>query len=175
VLLCAEGNLGYEMRWVRFAVFICVVTVLQASIVDVIAVTGIKPDLLLILLVFFAVYCSSSEAIIISFVIGFAADIIASSMGPRIISFGLFGMALAYLHQVVAIRKMPYQAAAIFVTGLLAGTVTHLLTLLQGSPPASGVFVVLFWIPLYSAIVGPFLFLPSAWWMRIKTERFSRR
>jgi len=163
------------MRWVRFAVFICVVTVLQTSLVDVIAVTGIKPDLLLILLVFFAVYCSSSEAIIISFVIGFAADIIASSMGPRIISFGLFGTALAYLNRVIAIRRMPYQSLAIFVTGLLAGTLTSLLTLLQGSSPTSTMDILLFWIPLYSAVVGPFLFLPCAWWMRIKAVRFSRR
>jgi rod shape-determining protein MreD len=103
------------MRWFRFAVFISLVTILQAGLVDIIAVTtlNIKPDLLLILLVFFATYCNTSEAIITSFTIGFAADLIGSAMGSQIISFGLFGTALAYLHRVITIRKMPYQALAI--------------------------------------------------------------
>ncbi len=164
------------MRWFRFAVFISLVTVLQASLVDIIAVTrlNIKPDLLLILLVFFAIYCNLSDAIITSFVIGFAADIIGSAMGPKIISFGLFGTALAYLHRIIAIRKMPHQSLVIFITGLLAGAAALLLTLLKGEPVTHNIYTVLLGIPLYSSLVGPFLFLPSAWWMRIKTPRFSK-
>ena len=158
------------MRWFRFAVFISSVTVLQASLL---AYWNIKPDLLLILLVFFAIYCKTSEAIITSFTIGFAADIIGSAMGPQIISFGLFGTALAYLHRVIAIRKMPYQSAAIFIVGFLTGTLTHLLTLLKGQPAIPNTYIVLLATSLYSSIVGPFLFLPAAWWMRIKIHRFS--
>jgi len=165
------------MRWFRFAVFILVVMVLQASLVDVFAVTNVKPDLLLILLVFFAIYCNSSEAIITSFAIGFAADIIivGSVMGSRTISFGLFGTALAYLHRVIAIKKMHYQSLVIFVTGFLTSAMVHLLTLLKGSSATSGIYAALFGTPLYSCLVGPFLFLPSAWWMRIKTHRFGRQ
>ena len=164
------------MRWLRFAVFILIVTVLQASLLNIIAVTdlNIKPDLLLILLVFFAIYCNTSEAIITSFTIGFAADIIGPEMGPQIISFGLFGTALAYLHRVIAIRKMSYQSAAIFITGFLAGGVVYLLTYLKGQPTGSGIYAVLFGTSLYSALVGPFLFLLTGWWMRIKTHRSGR-
>ena len=165
------------MRWFRFAVFILAVTVLQASLLDIIAVTGwnIKPDLLLILLVFFAIYCNTSEAIITSFTIGFAADIIGSTMGPQIISFGLFGTALAYLHRVIAIRKMAYQSAAIFITGLLAGVVVLLLTYLKGQPTGANIYAVLLGTSLYSSLIGPFLFLLIGWWMRIKTHRPGRR
>jgi len=164
------------MRWFRFAVLILTVTVLQASMLDIIAVTGlnVKPDLLLILLVFFAIYCNTSEAIITSFTIGFAADIIGPAMGPQIISFGLSGTVLAYIHRVIAIRKMAYQSAAIFIIGLLAGVVAHLLTYLKGQPTGSNIYAFLLGTSLYSALLGPFLFLPSAWWMRIKTHRFGR-
>ena len=171
------------MRWLRFAVLITLVTVLQAGLVDIIAVTrlNIKPDLLLILLVFFAIYCNTSEAIITSFTIGFAADIIivGSAMGPRIISFGLFGAALAYLHRIIAIRKMPYQTLAIFITALLTAVLAHFLTILkltilEGEPTAQIIYAVLLGTSLYSALVGPFLFLPAASWMRIKTHRFSK-
>lgn len=159
------------MRWLRFAALLLVVTVLQAGLL---AHLNIRPDLLLILLVFFAIYCNTTEAIITSFAIGFAADIISSTMGPRIISFGLFGTALAYLHRVIAIRRMPYQSTAIFVVGLLAGALVYLLALLKGQSVTANIYTVLFGIPLYSAMAGPFLFLPSAWWMCIKTHRFSK-
>ena len=160
------------MRWFRFAVLILLATVLQASFF---ADLNIKPDLLLILLVFFAVYCDTSDAIICSFTIGFTADLIGRTMGPQMISFGLFGAALAYLNQVITIRKMTYQFFAIFITALLAGSVAFFLNFLKGEPTPPNIFAALFGIALYSAIVGPFLFLPSAWWMRIKIDRFSRR
>jgi len=158
------------MRWFRFAVLILVVTLLQAGLL---ANLSFKPDLLLILLAFFAIYCNTSEAIITSFTIGFAADIIGPEMGPQMISFGLFGTLLAYLHRVIAIRKMPYQVLVIFVIGFLGGALAHFLTSLKGEPTALNIST-LFWSSLCSGFVGPFLFLPSAWWMRIKTHRFSR-
>ncbi|MHC4623536.1 MAG: rod shape-determining protein MreD [Planctomycetota bacterium] len=158
------------MRWIRFAVLVLLAAVLQAGLLGHL---NEKPDLLLILLVFFAIHSNTTNGIITSFTIGFAADIIAPSiMGPQIISFGLCGAGLAYLQRFIAFRRMPYQAAAIFITALLAGLVARLLTLLRGEPAPP--CAVLFWTSLYSAIVGPFLFLPSAWWMQLKTRRFRR-
>lgn len=159
------GHTEGKMRWLRFAVLILTITVLQAGLL---AHLDIKPDLLLILLVFFAIYCNSFEAVITSFAIGFATDIIGPSIGPQVISFGLFGTLLSNLHRVIAIRKMPYQAAAIFVVGFLAGALAYFLAFLKGQPVAPNTYVVLLGTSLYSAIVGPFLFLPSAWWMRIR-------
>ena len=103
------------MRWFRFAFLILIATILQTSLIDIIAVTAadIRPNLLLILLVFFAVHCKSSDAIITSFTIGLAADIISPAMGPQIISFGLFGTLLTELHQTIVIRTKPYQSLAI--------------------------------------------------------------
>jgi rod shape-determining protein MreD len=158
------------MRWFRFALLILLVTLLQAGLLKNFET---KPDLLLILLVFFAVYSNRSDAVITSFTIGFAADIIAPVMGPQIISFGLFGTSLAYLNRVMAIRKMTYQGTAIFIISFLAGALAHFLTFLKGEPAAPNMYT-LFWTPLFSGFIGPFLFLPAAWWMRIKTQR-SRR
>jgi rod shape-determining protein MreD len=150
--------------------------VLQTSPVDVIAVTAlnIKPNLLLILLVFFAVHCTDTEVVITSFTIGFAADIIGPAMGPQIISFGLFGTLLADLRHFIAIKKVPYQSLAIFTTGILTTGLTFFLTFLKAEPIPANIRTHLFWTPLYSAILGPFLFLPSEWWMRITRRRIKR-
>jgi rod shape-determining protein MreD len=158
------------MRWFRFAVLILAATVLQASVFDG---WNIRPDLLLILMVFFSIHCNQKDAIITSFTIGFAADIIGSAMGPQIISFGFFGTLLSYLHGVIPIKKMPYQAIVIFISGVLTGVLSHLLTLLKGQPETANIYTSFLWIPLYSGIIGPFLFLPTAWLMRIKISRFK--
>jgi len=163
------------MRWFRFALLILAVTVLQKGLL---ARWSSKPDLLVILLVFFAIYYSTSDAIISSFTIGFAADLVGSPMpmGPQMISFGLFGTLLAYLHRVIAIKRMPYQALAIFATSVLIGTMTYLLAYLtKGESVGANIYAVVFLTSLYSSIVGPFLFLLIAWWMRIKINRFGRR
>jgi rod shape-determining protein MreD len=87
------------VQWLRFAVLLCVVTVVQAGLLEHF---DIRPDLLLVLLVFFAVYSDTSHAIITSFIIGLAADIIVigSLVGLKMVSFGLCGTLLAYLHRV---------------------------------------------------------------------------
>ena len=162
------------MRWFRFAVLILAATILQKGML---ARFGFKPDLLLVLLVFFAVHSSTSDAIISSFAIGLAADLMGSPMpmGPHTIGFGVCGTALAYLHRVVAIRKMPHQALAIFAASLLAGALTYLLAaLIQSEPLASNIYSVLFWTSVCSSIVGPLLFTPLAWCMNMKTNRLRR-
>jgi rod shape-determining protein MreD len=156
-------------------VAVLITTLMQASWVDAIAVTrlNVAPDLLLIVMVFFAVRCDPMEAIISSFVLGFAADIVATGfpMGPRIISFGLFGTGLSYMHRVITIRKMPHEALAILVVGFCAGGLAYLLALLAGRAPMHWGFGVLAGTSIYSAIVGPFLFLLLDWTMRIKSRR----
>ncbi len=167
------------MRWFRFAILLSLVTVLQASgLLNIIALppSSSIPNLLLILLVFFAIHSNTTNAIITSFVIGFAADIsIGSTMGSQTISYGLFGTALAYLHRVIAIRKVHYQAFAIFITAFMTDTLAHFLTLLRGQSNVSNVYSAILGKALYSAVVGPVFFLLTSWLMRIKTHRFGRR
>lgn len=164
------------MHWFRFVILLVIAAVLQAGLLDRIAITelNVKPDLMIILLVFFAVYCNSFDAIITSFAIGFAADLIGPTIGPGIIGFGLLGTLLAHLHRIIAVRKMIYQGVAIFVISVLSGLLIHLLNLVKSQQAIPHLYAAIFWTALYSAITGPFLFLPTVWWMRIKTNRFIK-
>jgi rod shape-determining protein MreD len=163
------------MHWLRFAVLVLVATLLQADLLNAVEVGGTKPDLLLILLAFFAVFCQPREAMIASFSIGLASDLIGPSLGPGTLSFGLLGTALCYLSKVVSLERMPFQAAAVFLLGFAAAVLAHVLSGLQSQPSYDRTLGVLVGTPLYSAIVGPFLFLPVAWWMHIKITRRGRR
>ena len=158
------------MRWFRFAVLILAVTILQKGLFQRFPT---RPDFLLVLLVFFAVYCNTAEAIITSFAIGFAADLIGSPMpmGSHMIALGVFGTLLAYLHRVITIKRMPHQAIAIFVVTLLAGTA---ICLLARESLSMNMYWALLRTALCSGVVGPFLFPPLAWCMHMKISR-SRR
>lgn len=167
------------MLWFRFAVLIVIATILQTSFLGVIWIISpdITPDLLLILLVFFAVHCKSKDAVITSFVIGFAADLAnpaAGLMGPGIISFGLFGTLLSSLHHVISLRRLPLLGVAIFIMGLLTTILSYLLAYIRPGSASIGIARELFWQPAFSALVGPFLCLPVAWWMRINSKRRRR-
>ena len=157
------------MRWIRFAVLVCLAMIVQAGFLSTFI---LKPDLLVILLVFFAVYGNISDAIITSFTIGFAADLIGPSMGTQMICFGVLGTSLSYLKRVIAIRKIPYQVIAIFVVYILAGVMANILNSLKGI--ATTEYSTILKTAIYSAIVGPFLFMPAAWWMRIKMQHRKR-
>jgi rod shape-determining protein MreD len=163
------------MHWLRFVVLLTVATLLQADLLNAIEVAGIKPDLHLILLALFAIFCEPKEAIITSFSIGLAADLIGPSMGPGTLSFGLLGTALCYMSKYISLQRMPFQAVAIFVLGFAAAVFAYLLSIFQTQPAYQKTFGALFGTPLYSAIVGPFLFLPIAWWMHIRIQRRGRR
>lgn len=159
------------MRWFRFAVLVLVASILQTGPVGLIAIhSEIRPDLLLILLVFFALRSNSTDAIITSFAIGFVADLSSSTlplMGPRIISFGLFGTLLADLNSTLYVRRVLYQALTVFVMSCLTTGLTYLLTLLRAGTVTTNLATAFLWQPLYSALLGPFLFLPVGWSMHM--------
>ena len=169
------------MRWFRFAVLVLIASLLQTGLVRAIALVhpAVKPDLLLILLVFFALRSNSMDAIIASFAIGFAADLsnpmVSRLMGPRIVSFGLFGTLLSDLNHTVSVRRVVYQAVTIFLMGCLTAGLSCLLTFLRADTVTINLAAVFLWQPLYSAAVGPVLFLPIGWWMRMHGRGRRRR
>ena len=144
------------MRWLRFTFLIVFVAVLQSSAaINVFALTDmrIRPNILLILLVYFAINCDGYDAIITSFAIGFAADIAGTVMGPHIISCGLIGMAVAYVRKIILLKKTNQQALTIFTAGFLIEALAVLLTGLKASGLAKAGAFEIFAVAGYSAIL----------------------
>lgn len=162
------------MRWFKFAVLVITASILQAGLVEIFAIAETKPDILLILLIFFAIYSEPRDAVITSFAIGFAADLVGITMGPNMISFGITGTLLAQLHRFIAIRKMLVQGIAILAGGFVCAVISFPLLQLKGISAGMSLQSILLGEPLYSAIVGPFLFLPVAWWMKVDMASFSK-
>nr|MBC8482120.1 hypothetical protein [Planctomycetota bacterium] len=108
------------MRWLRFGFLIVLLSILQIDFVRIISVGGVYPNLLLVAMVFFALSSTTTDAIITSFSIGLAVDMInvGHVMGPGILSFGLLGTLLAYLNRVVEIRGIGFEVLTVFISGV---------------------------------------------------------
>jgi len=169
------------MRWGRIGIIILLASLLNAgNLLDNTIAMGennIKPDLLLILMVFFAINCGGLEATIVSFAIGFAADISSAAMGPAMISYGLFGTLIAQLRKVVIMKRMTHQALAIFAMGIIAGGLTQILLRFKTGQSPSNVYSALFWTAIYSGIVGPLvwaMFSAISQWLGVRAYKAGR-
>lgn len=155
------------MHWLRFAILVLVASMLQTNVVGMCAITPaqIKPNLLLILLAFFAIHCNPHDVIIASFIIGLCADLIGPTMGPQMISFGLIGTLVGELRQFVVLERIPQQILAIGVAGFLTAALAALLYPIKDVSLAVHLAGYLLWQPLYSALMGPLLFVGIAFFM----------
>ncbi len=153
------------MRWVRFIFLVVVVTLLNAgNALNMISVgsANIRPDLLLVLLLFVGISCEVNEAIIASFAIGFAADISGATMGPYMLVFGVFGSIISQMRKIVIMKRISHQAFAIFMLGLVTVGLAELLTALKLGTGISNIFSVVIGTSLYSALAGPFVWIVFA-------------
>jgi len=151
------------MRWMRFSILLFIVTLLNAgNLLNIIAVgsLNIRPDLLLIFLVFMAINCDIHDAIIASFAIGFSADISGAAMGPYIISFGIVGAFVAQLRKAVQMKTFFTRAFVIFIASLISGTLAYILIYFKLEESSSKVLIVLIARTFYSAAAGGFLWVP---------------
>ena len=144
------------MKWLRFILLLLFIAVLQSgTVMNIFALTDryIKPNMSLLLLVYFAINCDSYNAIITSFALGFAADLAGSVMGPHIISYGLTGVAVAYVRNIILMKKTGQQAAAIFAAGIFVELIAVLLTGFKASGLAKADGMEIFAVAVYSAIL----------------------
>jgi len=169
------------IRWIKFFFVVLLLTLADAgNLLNMISVGAlhIKPDLLLIAMVFFAMNIDATDAIATSFVIGFAADISGAVMGPCMITFGVLGSLISQLQKVVLMKRMIHQGAVIFFIALVAGAMVQLLTFFKTHEPIPNVYRMIAGGALYTAVAGPFVWMllsRSALWLGARPHRRSRQ
>ncbi len=148
------------MHWIRFLILILIAAIVQTSLVGVLALTEaqIKPNLLLILMVFFSINCAAQEAIVSAFVIGLFADLIGAGMGPQLLAFGVIGSLISEARHIVVIRRIPQQMIAVLAAGCLCGLTTLILSQIKSCPLPTRTDHLILWQPLYSACLAAPLF-----------------
>jgi rod shape-determining protein MreD len=148
------------MRWFSFLTILLAATLLDAgNLLNVFAVTGwyVKPGILITLLVYYALVCRYEEAIVTSFFIGFAADLAAGVMGPNMICYGLFGIALNQMGRLLVVKRAVFKAAIVFIVFVFAETCAYWLRVWKMQESGQDAQSIIFLRGFYSAVVSPLI------------------
>lgn len=150
------------MRWIPFTLLILVGALLEAgNLLNLIAVGDwhIRPAVLIVALVFFAMHCRAHEAIIASFIIGLAMDIAGRQMGPHTFSYCLVGGLLNQLSDYFPTRRIFHQAMLILVVYPIAELIAYWLGVLKTREEQEYVYRVVLFTAVYSACIGPIFWM----------------
>ena len=108
------------MKTARNVLLIILALFLQTSWTNAISLWDVKPDLVVLILVFIGITSGQIEATILGFFSGFLIDIYnPEAMGINALSNSIIGFAVGYSRVGIVAEDIQVQAAAIFIASLL--------------------------------------------------------
>ncbi len=147
------------MRGIYFAILFFIGVILQGgNILNYIALGdfNIKPDILITLLVYFAIRFDGIMAVIAAFMLGFAADIIMLPIGTFIITYVLAGTAISGMKKSSLIGSVIAQALLIFVTVFLILLASNGIKMIADKAVSDHFVYRSFATAVYSGLIAPF-------------------
>ena len=148
------------MKALRMVLIFGVALVLQSTLVRLVAIESIQPDLILLALFFVALMEGSYPATIAGFCVGLVQDLYApQTLGLNALSKSLIGFALGFCHRGVFVEGLIPRSLILFAAVLLHDLVYFIISLWPDIGAGLGrVAVVGFPTALYTAILGYVIF-----------------
>lgn len=144
------------MHWMRLGLVVLVAAVLQLVLNRYLSF-AFRPDLIIIVMVFFVANTDGMWPIIAAFVCGFGADLaFGLAMGSCTIAYGITGSLLAVARRSIAIDNPVFVAIAVFLVCCVSETFAQILASFRRSTPPG--YMDIFWMALASAVVGPYIY-----------------
>lgn len=108
------------MRWMVFMAFAVIGVTLQTGLVPRLEIAGVRPDWLLIMVVFLALYVPQRDALVGAWLLGLLADVMSiESFGLISLSFALVALAVTSIHEFLFRYRVVTQVLVTFVSGLV--------------------------------------------------------
>ena len=148
------------MRWISFIITLLIFTVVgSGNLMNYISLgeLNIKPQLLIILLIFLTSHVNSRDATMLCFTIGFFADISSATVGPAMVAFGLWGYLFATIKEMLVLNRMRYQALILFLFSAISMATIEALTFFKTGQSSPKIFYSIILSSLYTALVGPII------------------
>lgn len=168
------------MQWLAFLITAVLTVTVQTTLAPALTLGGVRPDFVLIAVIFFALHGRGLDAVIAGWALGFAADL------QSVQRFGLMALCYALVaYGVYSIRPYLFrrhplaQFLVTFVSGILVYalliTITRVEASMWGGSPRAG-WGLAFWVSLYSAVFAPFvqrLLLSCSSVLGLETPRYT--
>ena len=147
------------MRWLSFSILAVVVLTLQSALIPRIELFGARPDLILVVTVFFAMHAGRRHAVLVAWLLGMTADLMTiERFGLLALSYALIAMTVAsvrdFLFRYNAFSQIVVTAAASLLIG--AGWLFYRRVLFDPGVALVGDMVVtLILTPIYTGLTAP--------------------
>lgn len=154
------------MRWIPFIILLYLAAVFQTTLAPVIEINSIRPDLLIILAVFYALTAPRYDALLACWCTGFLIDLTTvgyanhSNVGVYAVGLGIAGILIVglrdYTIQDSPLTQMIYcLATKIFVTGIM---LVHMVYIAKVEGVAMRFFAIGCWEAVYTGLLAPYAF-----------------
>ncbi len=152
------------MHWIAFAILLYIVTVLQTTVAPFIAVHTIRPDLMVIVAVHYALLARAHDALIACWLAGLAIDLTGlsyqthSNVGVHAFSLGLLALVIVNVRELTfresAVTQLVLTFAAKLALAMLVGL--HGLWAIGAWDRLDEIVSMAVWAAVYTAILAPY-------------------
>jgi len=153
------------MHWIAFAILTYLIVVVQAAAVPFVEVHTIRPDLLVIVAVYYALAARTYDALLACWLIGLAIDLTSLSytehanVGLHAFSLGLIAFVIVKLRDLTfrdsVITQLIFTFVAKLALSLLAGV--YMLYVVHAPDRFGEVLVTGAYAAVYTAILAPYV------------------
>lgn len=152
------------MRWIAFAILLYIVTALQTTMAPFIEVHAIRPDLMVILAVYYALLAPPRDALLACWFVGLAYDLTGlsfanhSNLGVHSFALGLIALFIVRLRELAFRESALTQLLLTFFAKLTlaVGVGMHMLYVLDRWDRFGEVLTVAIWASAYTAVLAPY-------------------
>ena len=159
--------------WMGVLLILCLV--LQATVFNYLTVAGVKPDLLLIIVVLYGLLYGK-KAGVLGFVYGLVEDLITGRfIGFNALTKGLMGLLIGYLEPKLFKDHILVPVIILFVGTFVYGTFTYIVGLAVGLYSTfefESYLRIIILQSIYNGCLAPFLY---GKYYKISMERFAKR
>lgn len=147
------------MRWLSFFILAVVVLTLQSALLPRIELFGARPDLILVVTVFFAMHAGRRDAVLAAWLLGMLADLMTiERFGLLSLSYALIAMTVTsardFLFRYNAFSQLVVTAAASLLIGV--GWLFYRRLLFDpGGALVGDIAVTLILTPIYTGLAAP--------------------
>lgn len=152
------------MRWVIFAILVYVVCVLQTTLIGLVEVHRVRPDLLVLTAAYVGLVARRHDACLAAWCLGLAADLCGmsfrdrSGIGPHALAFGLAALITVRVRELVFRDHLLTYVACAAAWTLLAYAVeaVHLSWALRRWDLLGAWMTAGLWTAAYTALLAPY-------------------
>lgn len=150
------------MRNLIVTIFILISVIIQVNILPSISLFSIKPDLLLILMIFFNLHFSFKKGLVFGGICGLLKDVLSvGALGVNLFSFIICAFVIRGIKQNFYEDSFPMRAFVVFLVSLLNSTINCILLNVVSEVNFSIlVFVVIILGSFYTTLFSLLVFIP---------------